>query len=225
MKKLTTIILTIFILTFFLQSCKKNYLTGGTILKPNVNVSTYDYLKTNPLFDTLVLLIDKAELKNEINESITFFAPTDYAIKKLLELRTVEIQLLYNNENIKYTIDSFPKNELKDSLRAYIFTKPIVRNDLLLNKDAVYKNKVNQEFSILLREISAINSGASTNKPQILNLVKIIKTLDPKDENGFPIDGIPFDERDKDISIQTSGIITTTGVLHVIDNRHIFYWR
>ena len=204
-------------------ACKKDYLSGGTILNPNVNLTTYDYLKTNPIFDTLVLLIDKAGLKDEINGDITFFAPTDYAIQSLINIRTLEIQIKYNDENITYTIDSFPVNELRDSLRSYLFDNKITRNDVYLNADKLYKNNINDQFSVLLREGEPI--PPTTTKPQYMHIVKVIKGLDEKDADGYPVDGIPDEKKDRDELIQTSGIITTTGVLHVINNYHIFYWR
>ncbi len=49
----------------FLQ--KGRLLHRGSLHNPKFEGTTYDYLKTNPLFDTLVLLIDKTGLKEEIN--------------------------------------------------------------------------------------------------------------------------------------------------------------
>ena len=68
-------------------SCKKDdYFIGGSLHNAQFNGTTYEYLKTNPLFDTLLLLIDKTGLKDEVNAAnTTFFAPTDYAIKKYVK--------------------------------------------------------------------------------------------------------------------------------------------
>ena len=102
------------IVCILVTSCKKDkHLTGGSTHNPKVNLSTYDYLKTNPLFDTLVQLIDRAGLKEEVNSAVTFFAPTDYSIRDLVLRRTDTIQIRNNNENLKYTIDSFPLSILK----------------------------------------------------------------------------------------------------------------
>lgn len=201
-------------------SCKKdNYLTGGSKINPKVEMTTYDYLKSKPLFDTLVQLIDHAGMKDEINGKVTFFAPTDYSIRSLLLKRTTEVQLKYNDENIKYTIDSFPVNELKDSLRAYMFKEVISRENLSLSNQ-LYKNMVGEEFAIKLVE-SIDYDDIISQRPRFLHIIKIIDGLDPDPR---PQD-YPKEMWDKDEEVQTSGIITQTGLLHVINNQHAFYWR
>ncbi|ETZ23333.1 hypothetical protein [Pedobacter sp. V48] len=59
-----------------------------------------------------------------------------------------------------------------------------------------------------------------TTKPQYLFLTKIRNGLDP---NPIPDDYL---DEDRDIIelVQTSGILTTNGVLHVLNNTHKFYW-
>ncbi len=199
-------------------SCKKDkYLTGGSLHDPHVNMTTYDYFKTNPIFDTLVLLIDKAGLKDQVNGNITFFAPTDYSIKALMDRRTRIIQGLYNDESLKYTIDSFPVMELKDSLNAYMFEGAIKREDLTTT-DKLYKNLVGEDFSIKLVESNEY-TGAVSTKPLYVYLIKVRNGLDPADNSG-----LPDEDKDTPEQIQTSGILTTNGVLHVINNSHSFYW-
>lgn len=197
---------------------KEDYKTGGSPTNPRSELSTYDYLKQNKLFDTLVMLIDKAGMKEEINSNVTFFAVTNYSVYTLLAKRTGEIQKKYNNENIKYTLDSFPIAELKDSLRAYVFKSRITREELSLDNQ-FYKNAVGEDFVVKLRVSD--DYGELNNPPKYMYLRKVINGLDP--------DPIPnkYPDADKDIEeiIQTSGILTKTGVLHVINNNHTFYWK
>ena len=201
------------------SSCKKDkHLTGGSTHDPKVNVSTYDYLKANPLFDTLVQLIDRAGLKEQVDGAVTFFAPTDYSIRDLMLRRTDTIQIRYNNENLKYTIDSFPVAELRDSLSAYLFDGSIERAGLSTN-DKVFKNKVNEDFSVRLIETDSYTGVVST-APLYVYLIRIRNGLDPQDNAS-----VPLPDRDNRQLIQTSGILTTTGVLHVINNYHVFYWE
>ena len=207
------------IVCILVASCKKDkHLTGGSTHNPKVNLSTYDYLKTNPLFDTLVQLIDRAGLKEEVNSAVTFFAPTDYSIRDLILRRTDTIQIRNNDESLKYTIDSFAVAELKDSLRAYLFNGAIERANLSTS-DKVFKNKVNEEFSIKLVESDSYTGVVST-APLYVYLIRIKNGLDPQDNSS-----VPLADRDNRQLIQTSGIITTTGVLHVINNSHVFYWE
>ncbi|WP_160718158.1 hypothetical protein [Chitinophaga solisilvae] len=202
-------------------ACKKDdHFIGGTPTDPYAksNLTTYDYLKQNKLFDTLVLMIDRAGMKDEINGNVTFFASTNYSIKTLIDVRTKLIQLKYNNENIKYTLDSFPVMELRDSIRAYMYKGNVERRNLSLERQ-VFKNMVGEDFIIRLVETTDY-SGIFSKPVQYLELTKIIDGQDP--------DPLPenYPDARKDIAdiIQTSGILTKTGVLHVLRNSHKFYW-
>src|SRR5882672_7759877 len=75
------------VICYSLNACKKSYTIGGSTFKAQVNMTTYDYLKTNHLFDTLVIMIDKAGLKDELNQAGTFFAVTNYTIRNYVDAR------------------------------------------------------------------------------------------------------------------------------------------
>lgn len=201
-------------------ACKKDdHFIGGSITDPHTELTTYDYLKANPLFDTLILLIDKAGLKEMINSNITFMAPTDYSIKQFLIARTGELQEELNDENVKYTLDSLKAPELRDSLMAYMYDGKIQRSDLSLEQQ-VYKNKVGEDFSIRLKKTDQYG-GILSAGVQYMYVAKIINGLDP---DPLP-DDFPEEDRDKEDLLQTTGIITKTGILHVLANTHAFYWK
>src|ERR1700743_1590536 len=109
------------VMAIVFNGCKKNdYIVGGKLESTTTPLTTYDYLKNNrfKMFDTLLMLVDKAGLKDVINQKgITFYAPTDYAIDNYLLKRTLEVQ---NSDPFKkYTIDTLIKYDLngfKDSL-------------------------------------------------------------------------------------------------------------
>ncbi|NML21986.1 hypothetical protein HHL16_13940 [Pseudoflavitalea sp. G-6-1-2] len=201
-------------------SCKKDYLKGGSLHDPKFNGSTYEYLKTNALFDTLVLLIDKTGLKDEVNAANnTFFAPTDYAInnyvKKVVQERK---RLEENDENLIVNFSDLDFGPLKDSLRAYIFQEKIARDNL--NKDGkMYASKDGEQRHISLRDdpSNTYTTGGLTITPQYIYFSKVIGAVDPVDN----ID-VPDEEKDLRIVSQTSGIITNNGMLHVLANNHIF---
>ena len=106
--------------------CKKNYILGG---EPNSkstfkNSTTYDMLKSLPLYDTLIQVIDAAGLKDQINTaSATFYAPSDYSILRYLSERTLIVQK--TDQYAKFGLDSLlhyvrtNKNGTKDSLMMY----------------------------------------------------------------------------------------------------------
>jgi hypothetical protein len=210
----------ILLISMWFAACKKDdHFIGGSPTKDHTDLTTYDYLKANPNFDTLILLIDKAGLKETINSDVTFIAPSDYSIKLFLAIRTKALQLANNDENIKYTIDSLKAPELRDSLLAYVFTGSIVRADLSLDAQT-YKNKVGEE--IIFKLIKAgDNGGIISEGIKYMQVTKIINGIDP--------DPLPEDFSDDDVDrvdlLQTTGIITKTGVLHVLENNHVFYWK
>ncbi|MBO9732020.1 MAG: fasciclin domain-containing protein [Chitinophaga sp.] len=210
----------IVLMALLFTACKKdNHFIGGSPTNDHTDLTTYDYLKKNPLFDTLILLIDKAGLKETINSNVTFVAPTDYAIKALLAIRTTKLQKETNDENVKYTLDSLKAPELRDSLLAYVFDGPIVRADLSLDITQ-YKNKVGEPFYFRLVKSTDFSDILSAGV-RYMSVAKIINGLDP---DPLP-EKYPDDDKDKISVLQTTGIITKTGVLHVLENRHVFYWK
>jgi hypothetical protein len=210
----------ILLITLLFAACKKDdHFLGGSPTNDHTDLTTYDYLKANSNFDTLILLIDKAGLKETINSDVTFVAPTDYSIKQFLAIRTRLLQIAENDENIKYTIDSLKAPELRDSLLAYVFTGKIVRADLSLESQ-VYKNKVNEDFAFKLTKNDGFDNIFSGGV-RYMALTKIINGLDPDPRP----DDYPEEDRDMQYTLQTTGIITKTGVLHVLQNNHVFYWK
>lgn len=202
-------------------SCKKNdYLVGGSIHNPQFNGTTYEYLKTNPLFDTLLLLIDKTGMQEEVNAAgTTFFAPTDYAIqnyvKKVVQARK---RLEANDENLVFEFGELDFDQLKDSVRAYLFGEKIERTGLNeTGKFFTAKDTEQRHISLRKDPTGEYQTGGLTIVPEYIYFSKVIGTVDPVDNSD-----VPEAERDTRIVAQTTGITTTTGVLHVLSNSHIF---
>lgn len=188
-------------------ACKKDpYITGGGLNQAKVNMTTYDYLKGNSqhLFDTLLLLIDKAGLKDQINQpGITFFAPTDYSIDNYL------LKKIYTQGFSRYTLDSMYKYDMasfKDSLGLYIVKDTMSFGGLTAtgksfptawgNVQAVISNE-----PVLSSALGYYN--AISNPPTIIyNTTLGIHTR-----------------------CQTFGVQTTTGVLGVLGNEHILFFN
>jgi hypothetical protein len=124
--RLKNLIFFLFILLF--AACSKDYITGGTPEDVNIykNTSTYDVLTKFQQFDTLVQIIDAANLKDKINEQgTTFFAPTNLSILYYLEQRTLILQATVD-QYAKFGLDSliyYVKNNINhtaDSLSMYL---------------------------------------------------------------------------------------------------------
>ncbi len=229
MKKHKVYGLLLFVVTMAMFSaCKKSdYLIGGSLNQVKVNITTYDYLKNNPhhLFDTLVMLIDAAGLKDSINQpGITFFAPTDYSIDNYLYKKTLQEQ----NVNIfsLYTIDTLIKYDL-DSFKYYI-GEYIVHTPLNFNK----LTATGTQFGTGRDTTYAVVSYEPTHDPYLgfysaLNTPPSIVyyTLLKHQINGS-FNAQQFTKADGvKTRAQTFGILTTTGTLGVLGNEHILYFE
>jgi len=216
----TSIICFIALMVFY--SCKKDYVIGGSVFNPNVNMTTYDYLKTNHLFDTLVIMIDKTGLKEEVNSSGTFFAVTNYSIKNYVLKKRDQVRFEKDDENYPYTFDSLDFSMLKDSLRAYMFKEKLAIENL--QGRGVFATANDGEKRLVMGfETNDYTSGIFTTKPKYIYLTKIIATPENKPlptslEEALLVD----DDQQLYTLCQTTGIISTTGVLHVLSNNHTF---
>jgi hypothetical protein len=205
-----------------LVSCKKSYVIGGSLFNANVNMTTYDYLKTNHAFDTLVILIDKMQLKSDVNTSGTFFALTNYSIHNFLIAKQTQLQFIKKNENYKLKFDSLDFNSLKDSLRAYMFKEKYTRSNL--TQTGVYATALDGEKRLInMRPTTDYANSIFTTDPQYIYLTKVVPL---KPGGPVPIDIVGVGQADPSQFLttlcQTTGIITTTGILHVLNNNHTF---
>jgi len=220
-------LLIILSLVLGLYACKKDdYFVGGSLHDPNVNMSTYDFLKSNDrgLFDTLLLVVDAAGLKDKINQpEITFFAPTDYSINNYLNKRAAEEQEI--DPFRKWTIDSLLKYEIekvRDSLDVYIVPNRIAYNDLTQN-GAVFQTSKAGASAVISYESTddpALGyNGNSSVLPQVMYYTYLYKILTP------PIIANEISGTDGARTIvQTSGIISTTGNVNVLHNSHTLFF-
>ncbi|WP_018628251.1 fasciclin domain-containing protein [Niabella aurantiaca] len=216
-----------------LASCKRDaYLTGGSVHNAKFDMTTYDFLKNRPdgLFDTLLLLLDQAGLKDLVNKNgITFFAPTDYSILKYLDSRTRQEQEI--NENRKWTLDSMMKYELPkfaDSLKTYIVDQKLSYGNLTNNGSMMPTEKAGSQTVVSYEEIKPDhpdydklggNSNVSTN-PRIVYYTPLYAPLSP------PIVATDITpEQGRRERVQTSGIETNTGMIQVLNNDHILFFR
>ncbi len=221
MKTFIAIGITVLLFTS-LWSCKKSYTIGGSLFVPQVNMSTYDYLKSNHLFDTLVIMIDKMGLKDELNQSGTFFALTNFSIRNYVLAKQANLQIIENDENLVYTFDSLDLLSLKDTLRTYMFHDRITRDNISQIGEWRPSNEGDSRWIQLLSTTDYTNQNVFTTNPKYIYLTKIIPlsvSPVPTDSTGLvnvlPAQLLPT-------LCQTTGILTTTGVLHVLSNAHTF---
>ena len=223
MKTFKLFILCAILITAFYSCKKEDDVIGGKLFNAQVNMTTYDYLKTNHLFDTLVIMIDKMNLKDEVNSSGTFFAVTNYSIHSFVLAKQAELQTEQNNENLVFTFDSLNLSTLKDSLRAYMFKGKYTRDNLTLAGTLATADDGEVRL-IQLKPSTDYTSTLFTTDPQYIFLSKLVATKD------FPLPPVLDSTTVKQLDpsqilstlCQTTGILTTTGVLHVLSNDHTF---
>lgn len=109
----------------FHSSCKEEYFKDGGLADGRLNMTTYDFIKSRPdLFEKLIWIIDKNDLKDQINkEGNTFFIPKDKSIEDYLQARDQETVQL----------DKLPQAEIDTLgivLQMYLFPYKIMRKDL-----------------------------------------------------------------------------------------------
>jgi len=215
-----------------LAACKKDYITGGSVEDINKykNTTTYDVLKSNALYDTLVQLIDTAGLKNKINEDgITLFAPSDYAVFNYLNERTKKVQATIN-ANAKFALDSlfyYLRNNIKgtkDSLLLYLIKKPLLYNSLT-DLGTLYPTELAGDTAIVSYEYTrngtlGYNSVVS-GVPQVVYFTHLWKHYDLSPSN--PAGAVPNTIGVHTLVI-TSCIITKNGVMNALDNSHNLFF-
>jgi len=214
MKKINVFLL---IVVAGFASCKKSYVDDGGKSNPNVNMTTYDFLKSDTLFADLVHLIDRAGLKETVNGDITFFATTNYGVQDYLKAMKQRRAVELGDENITYTLDSIPLSNL-DSLKTYMFAGKINRNQITLQGqlyNSLFGAIPNVQYLIKMTRTFEYNAYVDH-----VDYVTYVKVYGSRDDQALDPTSIPPDQVDQGTTCQTSGIVTTTGVVHVLGGFH-----
>jgi hypothetical protein len=232
MKKLLLLKLTALSMTILLLSaCKKDYITGGVPEDINVykNTFTYDVLKTDPTYDTLVQIIDAAGLKDKINEQgTTFFVPSDNAIFSYLNLRSIYVQEHYN-VNKKFALDSliyYLQNNVagtKDSLLMYLIHQQLPYS-VLTDEGALYQTALGDTAVVSFEYTKSTNLGYNSivsSSPQVEYFTPLWQpyTITPS----TPAGDIPEKVGTRNLC-KTSGINTKNGIMNALDNSHALFF-
>ncbi len=215
----------VLMMMYGLSSCKKSAIIDGGVSNPRVNMTTYDYLKSNSwhLFDTTLILIDKAGMKDIINGDVTFFAPTNYSINKYIATRRDAARKI--SEKLDYTLDSllkeFTPQMLRDSMSRYCFKGKVTRDQMTEVGKSFESLTPGAPLNLYLTKYTFTKDGLMTTIAYLVSARRVIGDPD------VWVDGKledPNDDDDADIAsvCQTSGVLTTNGVVHVMANSHIW---
>ncbi|MFB2119254.1 hypothetical protein [Parapedobacter sp. 2B3] len=215
MKKFNLIIPFLALAASYLSCESDAYINDGGTASPFVDMTTYDFLASHPKFDSLVAIIDRAGMKDLVNSDITFFASTNYSVAPYVSAKRQKKIIELGDENIDFGIRDIAVEAL-DSLKMYMFDGPIHREQL--NTDGTYYvSKFGPEDNVQLMLGLRRTNGGYTDWVYYVNFTRVAGTLD----SDFP-EGMVISDEEQDLSYdcQTSGIITTTGVLHVLSDNH-----
>ena len=228
MKNINKLLIVFALAGIVLTACKKdNYIVGGKLESTTTPLSTYDYLKSNryKMFDTLLMVIDKAGLKDVINQKgITFYAPTDFSINNYLQAKTLEAQKV--DPFAKYSIDTLIKydlNTFKDSLNTYIIPQKVVYSSLTQNGVVFNTAKSGSQAVISYEKTYDPNLGytsAVSTAPSVEYYTFIKGHLPPVIEASQIPDTVGVR-----VLCQTSGLTTSTGQLNVLSNSHVLFFK
>ena len=128
------------------------------------------------------------------------------------------------DENITFSMDSLDKEVLGDSLKMYMFSGMLTR-DKLNTKGEYYQSlfgPMSGDKKLYLKLRRTLDYNAYVDYIDYVNYAMVIGTLDADEPVGTQI---PTTLRDRAEDCQTSGIITTTGVIHVLNNYHRLFFN
>lgn len=230
--KLMSIILTILFISYFTNCKKDNYIIGGSITDTNQfkNMSNYDYLKSNDIFDTVVQVIDAAGFQDSINRNnSTFFLPTDQSVYNYLNSRTLMLQATVN-QYAKFTLDSLVyhiKNNIdniKDSIKMYFFNEALTYDDLD-NNGKIFPTWLSHDTAAIsyesTRDANNGYNGSITSLPHMVYFTHLWKNYNITDDN--PISDISLEDGYRDL-VQTSGVYTKNGTINVLSSTHVLFY-
>lgn len=208
------------LLTGLVASCTNDdYLVDGGKANPYVNMTTYDYLKSNPLFDTLVMAIDIAGLKDAVNAAGTFYAPTNFSINEYIR-DELDLRKKLDADAV-YTFDSIPVTEF-DSIKMYLFAETITR-DSLIKEGKIYTSLAGKQIKLSKEPQKAYQDDLVVEPEYLFFINKVGSFFDSYEDTVNS--NVAAKEKDTRVQVQTSGIISTTGIIHVLENKHKFIFH
>ncbi len=200
---------------FVFTACEDEYLIDGGTADQNVNMTTFDFLKTNEIFDTLTMLIEQAGLVSAVNEAGTFIVPTDFSIKRYLDNVVADLRVF--DPEAQFNLSDIPADTL-EMLKSYLIPQRVTRDDMEM-EGRIYTTVYGDERKLSL-EPRAVYTGYLTEFPSFVFFYK----KRGETWNYYGQTGIPVDERDHIVQVRTSDIITTTGVVHVLQGNHTLFF-
>lgn len=121
--------LLLLILAVSFSACKKEYYNDSGLQQGTFAGSSFEYLQSKPYyFDTIVTILQLSGLESVIRDSaVTFFAPTDYAVQKAMNVINSD---RYANFQDSLKLTEVPAEVWKKFLSRYIFRDKYMLKDV-----------------------------------------------------------------------------------------------
>ena len=211
MKKILFIII---VAVAFFACSNDDYLIDGGVSDPNVGTSTLAFLKSHPQLDTFAILIERAGLADEIDGETTVFVANNVSVDNYV--KEVLAELRKTDPSASFTIDDIPVDTLQKYMGSYIFSGKITRSDML-KEGKIYTALNGEERRISLEPVLSGEIGYGNNlsiAPEyVFFTYKYGDSWDPWDSTSD----------DTKIIVRTSNLISTNGVIHVLQGDHTLF--
>lgn len=205
------------VLGAFASSCKEEYFQDGGLADPVYPGTIYDYLQEHTDYlDTVAYVVERAGMDSLLSTAeVTFFSPTDDAIEQAMDaLNLYRYRMAQDSVHLEdispdiwerflsmYVLEG--KHMARDFARvddqnidSYPGINYFMLNDYIMNIGLIYADYQNVE---------AVG-------PRTIRLTDI--SVNPDDFNS-----------NASVTVATSDILPSNGVLHVLSNQHIFGFR
>lgn len=189
-------------------SCEQDeYLVDGGLSDGILGVTTMEFLKSHNQLDSLAILIERAGLADEVNGTSTLMAPNNLAIKSYVNRVLAEMRKIDPQAN--FSFDDIPVDTLTMHLGGYIFPEKIRREDMV-KQGKVYTAINGQQRRISLEPAEEYTNQLSSYPEYVYYTYKMGDAWDA------------WDNIDDDIKVivRTSNLISTNGVIHVLQGNH-----
>lgn len=201
------------------SACKKDYLDDGGIHDAKTPLTTFDYLQQHKyhMFDTLTTIIMHYNLKDEVNNAKTFFAPSDFSINRYMKFQNARVKM--TDEQASFTMDSLYARLTVDSIKQYLFANQIRTSDF---SDFVVHPTANLGNTTSgIQRLQSTDPAHNQWSGQPVYLLYYVKIRGRQDVPGEAV--TPDNPLDISVVCQTTGIETSSGgILHVLANTHTF---
>ena len=197
----------------------------GELSSAYVDSITTDYLRANRfgIFSMSLDLFEKAGYLDLLDrKGVTVFMPTNYSIKHYMKQKEYMLHQETGNETLTYTYDDLVKDLplFKDSLKMYIVEQQVNRSDLekMSGEAVTLKCMLGCDMNISLKKTKLYTENVPNSVNKYLYYTFIINGLDESSN-------VPLQDKDVSNYCQTSGLITKTGILHVLRDEHPLFFN